>query len=46
VFTDVPPELKNDRLWVPVRALAEALGCQVQYEASNERILVRPASGT
>ncbi|HHY93812.1 MAG TPA: copper amine oxidase N-terminal domain-containing protein, partial [Firmicutes bacterium] len=45
VFTDVPPELKNDRLWVPVRALAEALGCQVQYEASNERILVRPASG-
>lgn len=45
VFTDVPPELKDDSLWVPVRALAEALGCQVQYEAPNERILVRPATG-
>lgn len=26
VLTEVPPELRKDRLWVPVRALAEALG--------------------
>jgi len=45
VITDVPPELRDNRLFVPVRALAEALDCQMQYQAEQKRILVSQNHG-
>lgn len=29
---DVPPTIKNDRVLVPLRAIFEALGCDVAYD--------------
>ena len=45
VVTDVPPEIRDNRLFVPVRALAEALDCQMQYQAEQKRILVSQNHG-
>ncbi len=35
VATDVPPVIKNGRTYVPVRNIAEALDCQVDWQKPN-----------
>lgn len=37
---DVPPILLDDRTMVPLRAVAEALPAQVEWDGQNERVLV------
>ncbi|HKM39491.1 MAG TPA: stalk domain-containing protein, partial [bacterium] len=39
LVTEVPPELRDNCIFVPVRALAEALDCQVEYEEEQRRTL-------
>lgn len=39
---DVPPFIKNDTVtMVPLRTIAEELGCQVKYDAASKTILIR-----
>lgn len=38
VFTDVPPRLESDRLLVPLRALFEALGVEVHWDAATRTV--------
>lgn len=43
---DVPPVIRNDRTLVPIRAISEAVGCQVDWFAEDQRIVVySPAGG-
>lgn len=40
VTLDVPPTAKNGRTLVPIRFVAEALGCRVDYEAKTKTITI------
>jgi hypothetical protein len=40
VVCDVPPQIVNDRLLVPVRAIAESLNCDVQYFKEGNAVYV------
>ena len=40
VTCDVPPQNVAGRVLVPIRAVSEALGCQVSYDADARRVLV------
>ncbi len=37
---DVPPMIVNDRTLVPARFVAEALGCDVQWEANSKSVYI------
>ena len=37
---DVPPTIKNDRTMVPLRFVAEELGCSVQYDGDSDTVVV------
>lgn len=39
-FPDQRPEMKNDRTMVPVRAVMESMGAQVDYEASSKTVII------
>ncbi len=39
---DQPPVVKNDRTLVPIRALSEALGAQVDWDAETQTVTVEP----
>lgn len=40
VFSDVPPQIINDRTMIPARALAEALGAQVGWDETTSSVIV------
>lgn len=42
----VPGKAEENRLMVPVRALAEALGCQVTWEAETNSVVVKQGEDT
>lgn len=39
VSFDVPPALKNDRTLVPIRAIFEAMGAEVNWDSTNQTVL-------
>ena len=41
---DVAPEISQDRTFVPLRAVAEALNCDVQWIAGSRMVIVSPAN--
>ena len=41
---DVAPEIMQDRTFVPLRAVAEALNCDVQWLAAQRMVIVSPAN--
>lgn len=43
---DQPPMIENDRVLVPVRAIFEALGAQVDWEASSRTVTARRGQET
>lgn len=43
---DQPPEIINDRVLVPLRAISEALGASVQYEAASRMITLQKGGNT
>jgi serine protease Do len=45
IACDVPPQNVGGRVLVPIRAVAEALGCQVQYSAGTRQVQVSAAVG-
>lgn len=40
---DVPAEIRNGRIFVPLRFVSEQMGCFVQYDAPSQAILIRKA---
>lgn len=38
---DVPAQILNGRTMVPIRFIAEALGCEVEYLADTEKVIIR-----
>ena len=42
VVNDVPIQLKHDRTMVPVRFVAEQLGCDVYWNELNEAVVISP----
>ncbi|NPV26107.1 MAG: hypothetical protein HPY81_01360 [Firmicutes bacterium] len=40
VCLDVPPQLVKDRTLIPVRFVAEALGAEVDWEATSRRVVI------
>lgn len=46
IACDVPPQNIDGRVLVPIRAVSEALGCQVQWNQANQQVLVTAAGGT
>ena len=45
LYTDVPPRIINGRTMVPIRAVSEAVGCEVQWNAQDQSIVVNLPSG-
>ena len=43
---DVPPTIISDRTLVPMRAIFEAMGCTVDYDAASQRITAKNSSKT
>jgi hypothetical protein len=41
IITDAPAELVNGRVMLPLRSIAEALGCEVEWDGDNQRVIVR-----
>lgn len=41
---DVAPEITQDRTFVPLRAVSEALNCDVQWLAAQRMVIVSPAN--
>ncbi len=46
VQCDVPPVIINGRTMVPIRTVAEALGCQVSWDASSNSVIISSKSTT
>lgn len=42
---DAAPDLKNDRTMLPIRAVAEAAGAEVDYDAASKTVLITGAYG-
>jgi phosphatidylserine/phosphatidylglycerophosphate/cardiolipin synthase-like enzyme len=42
---DVPPQIINGRTMVPIRAVAQALGCQAQWDSSANAVTITAAGG-
>mgnify|MGYP000246646339 CR=1 FL=1 len=40
VTLDVPAQLINDRTLVPVRAIAEAFGCNVDWNSNTQTVTI------
>jgi hypothetical protein len=40
IQTDVAPEIKNGRTMVPIRFIAEALGCEVEWEQATQTVKI------
>ena len=40
IQTDVAPEIKNGRTMVPIRVIAEALGCEVEWEQATQTVKI------
>jgi hypothetical protein len=40
VIMDTVAEIKNSRVFIPARYLAEALGCNVQWDGANNRVII------
>lgn len=40
IQTDVAPEVKNGRTMVPIRFIAEALGCEVEWEQATQTVKI------
>lgn len=43
---DLPPEVRNERTMVPIRAVAEALGADVEWVADTQQIVMTRAGST
>ena len=43
---EVPPQIINGRTMVPIRALAEALGCQAQWDGNANAVTITTAGGS
>ncbi|NLK37055.1 MAG: copper amine oxidase N-terminal domain-containing protein, partial [Epulopiscium sp.] len=41
VTSTVSSEIVNDRLLVPLRAIADAMGCQTNYDSATKQITVK-----
>jgi hypothetical protein len=42
-YLDVPATLINDRTMVPVRAISESLGCNVEWDGANQTVVITTA---
>lgn len=42
---DVPASIVNERTLVPVRAVSEALGCKVDWDKENRRVIITSKQG-
>lgn len=42
---DAAPDLKNDRTMLPIRAVAEAAGAEVDYDAASKTVMITGAYG-
>jgi hypothetical protein len=42
--TDVPPEIKDGRTMVPIRAIAEGLGMEVAWDEANRTVIIADPS--
>lgn len=40
ITLDVPPKVVNSRTLVPVRAVAEAYGCDVKWEQHSQTVII------
>ena len=40
ITIDAPPEIINDRTMVPIRAIAEAGGCEVDWNGDNREVII------
>lgn len=40
IETDVPPQIINGRTMVPVRVVAENLGCAVKWDKQNNTVII------
>ncbi len=43
---DVPPQIINGRTMVPIRVLAEAMGCQAQWDGNANAVTITTAGGS
>ena len=43
---DVPPQIINGRTMVPISAVAQALGCQAQWDGTADAVTITTASGS
>lgn len=46
IQTDVLPVIKNDRILIPLRAVSENLGCNVEWDGTEQRVTVSTDSVT
>lgn len=40
VQIDTPAQIKNERTFVPIRAIAEILGCEVQWDGNENTVII------
>jgi len=40
ILLDVPPQIMNDRAFVPARFIAESFGAEVAWDGPNNRVLI------
>ena len=40
IVTDVPPQLINDRTLVPIRAISESFGCDVDWVDATQTVVI------
>jgi rhodanese-related sulfurtransferase len=45
IQSDVAPLMQNDRVLVPIRIVAEALGCDVNWDSENSSVVITRSSG-
>lgn len=46
VVLDVPPQAVSERILVPLRFVAEALGCQVMWHGDSQSVEIRTGTGS
>ena len=42
---DVPPQIINDRVMAPVRAISEAVGCRVEWDGEKRQVVIYAREG-